>query len=88
MKFSAKYPVLLQKDKVKPGVYQGKKGLPLLIETETWKNIDLQDQDPDLIESTGMIPTAQTEAEVKTPIYETRAILDYNEWDQINDAGK
>ena len=35
-----------------------------------------------------MIPIAQTEAEVKKPIYETRAILDYNEWDQINDAGK
>ena len=61
---------------MKPGVYQGKKGLPLLIETEIWKNIDSKDPDPEIIESTGMTPTAQTEAEVKKPIYETRAILD------------
>ena len=34
VRFNSKYPVLLQKNRVRPGVYQGKKGIPLITDDQ------------------------------------------------------
>ena len=81
VRFNSKYPVLLQKNKVRPGVYQGKKGMPLKIASEVCKRIDSEKQRPKTtgeIEKSSMVEV-ETEMEKKS-IYETRAILDYQEW--------
>ena len=72
MRFSAKYPVLLQRDKVRPGVYQGKRGIPLTIKTETWENINAEKQESETTEETSKTSTVEvdTEAEKKpTPCF-------------------
>ena len=60
-----------------------------MIETEIWKNINPKEQGPETIEATGKTTTVQADTDVKKkPIHETRAILDYREWDQLKDDGK
>ena len=83
VRFNTKYPVLLQKNKVRPGVYQGKKGIPLRIKAEVWENIDSDEQGTKTIRETEKSDTVKVEMETeKKPVYETRAILDYQEWDK------
>ena len=85
VRFNTKYPVLLQKNKVRPGVYQGKKGIPLRIKAEVWENIDSDKQGTKTIRETEKSDTVKVETETeKKPIYETRAILDYQEWDKYD----
>ena len=85
VRFNTKYPVLLQKNKVRPGVYQGKKGIPLRIKAEVWENIDSDKQGTKTIRETEKSDPVKVETETeKKPIYETRAILDYQEWDKYD----
>ena len=86
---SAKYPVLLQRDKVRPGVYQGKKGIPLTIKTETWEKIKTEKQESETTEETSKTSTVEVDTETeKKPIYEVRAIMDYKQWDEYDEKGK
>ena len=65
----------MQKNKVRPGVYQGKKGIPLtiLIKTEVWENVDSEKQGPKTTEETDKTSIVKLDAEVeKKPIYKTR----------------
>ena len=85
VRVNTKYPVLLQKNKVRLGVYQGKKGIPLKIKAEVWESIESEKQGTKTIGGIGKSDTVKMEAEMeKKPIYETRAILAYHEWDKYD----
>ena len=71
---------------MKPGVYQGKKGIPLRIKAEVWEKINSEEQKTKTIGETQKSDTVKWNTEMEDkPIYETRAILDYQEWDYYDE---
>ena len=59
--------------------------MPLKIRATVWEKINPEEQRPKTIGEIEKSPTVEVETEMeKKPTYETRAILDYQEWDKYN----